>query len=289
LRVVCSRSSSDTLLLSALNSQLSTLLIPQPHNLPSLLDEGSAAPELLHIDVSDEALGGERSVIVALPPAAVRTGQRFRVVYMQDGQNLFDPATSFAGDWQLGSTLAHHARVGLHVIVVAVYNGRERRLDEYTPFVDQIRGGGRAGEYLEFVTERLKPMIDETFPTLPGREFTSVAGSSLGGLFSLYAHFERPDVFGSSASLSPSLWFADHAIHEYISSAPAVGGRIYLDAGSEEGPDELVDTGRLRDQLLARGYRLDDTLRYVEEEGAEHHESRWAARFRRALPFILGA
>jgi predicted alpha/beta superfamily hydrolase len=262
---------------------------PRPYALPALVDEGTAAPELLRLDLIDESLGGERPVIVALPPADIRPGRRFRVVYMQDGQNLFDPATSFAGDWQLGSTLAHHARVGLYVIVIAVYNGHERRLDEYSPFVDPIRGGGGAGRYLEFLTDRLKPLIDRTFPTLPGREFTSIAGSSLGGLFSLYAHFQRPDIFGSTAVLSPALWFADHAIHEYISDAPAVGGRIYLDAGSDEGPDELVDTRRLRDQLLARGYRLDDTLRYVEEEGAEHHESRWAARFRRALPFILGA
>ena len=67
-----------------------------------------------------------------------------------------------------------------------------------------------------------------------------------------------------------------------------MGGRIYLDVGIEEGPDEVADVRRLRDQLIARGYRLDDTLRYVEEEGADHHESRWGGRFREALPFLLG-
>ena len=235
------------------------------------------------------ALGGERIVIVALPPAAARvTGRRFRVVYMHDGQNLFDPDTSFAGDWQLGPTLAHHARLGRYAIVVAVYNGRERRITEYTAFEDPVRGGGGADEYLTFLAETLKPLVDGRFPTLPGREFTSIAGSSLGGLLSLYAHFRRPDIFGASAVLSPSLWFADGAIHQYITHAPAVGGRIYLDVGIEEGPDEVADVRRLRDELVARGYRLDDTLRYVEEEGAEHHESRWGSRFRDALPFILG-
>ena len=104
----------------------------------------------------------------------------------------------------------------------------------------------------------------------------------------MYAHFRRPDIFGASAVLSPALWFADGAIHRYITEAPAVGGRIYLDVGIEEGPDELADVRRLRDQLIARGYRLDDTLRYVEEEGADHHESRWGGRFREALPFLLG-
>ena len=242
----------------------------------------------MHLDVRDELLGADREVLVALPPVAIRDGRRFRVVYMQDGQNLFDPETSFAGDWQLGATLAHHAREGRHLIVVAIYNGRERRLAEYTPFVDPVRGGGGAEDYLTFLTETLKPLVDRSYPTLPGREFTSIAGSSLGGLLSAYAHFRRPDVFGASAVMSPSLWFADGAIHQYISEAPAVGGRIYLDVGIDEGPDEVADVRRLRDQLVDRGYRLDDTLRYVEEEGAEHHEARWARRFRDALPFILG-
>lgn len=263
---------------------------PRPYPLPALEDEGADAPELLRLDgVAHPALGGERDVIVALPPAAARVaGRRFRVVYMQDGQNLFDPDTSFAGDWQLGPTLAHHARLGRHVIVVAVSNGGPRRITEYTPFEDPVRGGGGAADYLAFLTETLKPLVDRRFPTLPGREFTAIAGSSLGGLLSAYAHFRRPDIFGASAVLSPALWFADGAIHGYISDAAAVGGRIYLDVGIEEGPDEVADVRRLRNQLVARGYRLDDTLRYVEEEGADHHESRWAARFREALPFLLG-
>ena len=263
-------------------------LVPRPYPLAALLDEGVDAPELLRFDIAHEALGGERGVLVALPPAAVRHGQRFRVVYMQDGQNLFDPDTSFAGDWQLGPTLAHHARLGTYFIVVAVYNGRERRITEYTPFEDPVRLGGRADAYLSFLADTLKPLVDRRFPTLPGREFTSIAGSSLGGLLSVYAHFRRPEIFGASAALSPALWFADGAIHQYISEAPAVGGRIYLDVGVEEGPDALADVRRLREQLVARGYRLGDTLRYVEEEGADHHESRWGGRFRDALPFLLG-
>ena len=264
--------------------------VPRPYPLPSLVDEGADAPELLHLDgVEHPALGGERDVIVALPPVAARVpGRRFRVLYMHDGQNLFDPETSFAGDWQLGPTLAYHARLGRHAIVVAVPNGRERRISEYTPFEDPVRGGGEADAYLTFLADVLKPLVDANFPTLPGREFTSIAGSSLGGLLSVYAHFRRPDIFGASAVLSPALWFADGAIHRYITDAPAVGGRIYLDVGIEEGPDELADVRRLRDQLVARGYRLDDTLRYVEEEGADHHESRWGGRFRDALPFLLG-
>ncbi len=264
--------------------------VPVVRPLPTFEEEGDAAPELQRLGgVAHPALGGERDVIVALPPRAARVaGRRFRVVYMQDGQNLFDPDTSFAGDWHLGPALAHHARLGRHAIVVAVSNGGDRRLTEYTPFEDPVRGGGGAEAYLAFLTGTLKPLVDRQYPTLPGREFTSIAGSSLGGLLSLYAHFSRPDTFGTSAVLSPSLWFADGAIHGYISDAPAVGGRMYLDVGTEEGPDAVADVRRLRDQLLALGYRLDDTLRYVEEPGADHHEFRWGDRFRDALPFLLG-
>jgi predicted alpha/beta superfamily hydrolase len=263
----------------------------RPHLLPHLEGEGEVAPELLRLEgLSAEALGGEREVIVALPPLPVRlAGRRFPVVYMHDGQNLFDPETSYAGDWGVGGTLAHYARQGRYAIVVAVYNGREKRIDEYGPFADAVRGGGGGDAYLDFVCGTLKPLVDASFQTLPGREFTVIAGSSMGGLLSLYAHFRRPETFGACGALSPSLWFADGAICDYIGSAPAVGGRIYLDIGTEEGEDELADARRLRDLLLARGYRLDASLRYVEDEGADHNESWWGPRLRDALPFLLGA
>jgi predicted alpha/beta superfamily hydrolase len=189
----------------------------------------------------------------------------------------------------VGGTLAHYARKGRYAIVVAVYNARDRRIDEYGPFVDMVRGGGGGDTYLDFLAGGLKPLIDREFPTLPGREFTLMAGSSMGGLLSLYAHFRRPDVFGASGVLSPSLWFADGAIYDYIERAPAVGGRIYLDVGTEEGDDEVGDARRLRDLLIERGYRLDMNLRYVEDEGADHNESWWGPRLRAALPFLLGS
>jgi predicted alpha/beta superfamily hydrolase len=251
---------------------------------------GADTPELVHLeDFSSPVLEGRRDVLVALPPHSVRPGRRFPVVYMHDGQNLFDPATSFAGDWGVGGTLEHHARQGRYAIVVAVYNGRERRRYEYSPFPDIVHGGGGGADYLDMLIGELKPRIDGAFPTLPGREFTAIAGSSLGGLLSLYALFERPEIFGAAGVLSPSLWFADNAVVEYISHAPAVGGRIYLDIGTEEGPDEVADARRLRDLLVRRGYRLDDTLRYFEDEGANHNESWWGPRLRAALPFLLGA
>ncbi len=270
-------------------------LLPAPpgwraHQLPHLAErEGPAAPELYRLEgFSAAALGGEREVLVALPPPEVRVERRFPVVYMHDGQNLFDPATSYAGDWDMGGTLAYHARQGRYAIVVAVYNGRERRVREYAPFEDPVRGGGGADAYLDVLVELIKPLVDASFPTLPGREFTVIAGSSMGGLLSLYAHFRRPEVFGASGVLSPSLWFADGAIHEYISGASAVGGRIHLDVGTEEGEDELADCRRLRDQLLGRGYRLGVSLEYVEDAGADHHEAHWGPRLRAALPFLLG-
>ena len=261
----------------------------RPHVLPHLDDEPEA-PQLLRLEgLSAEALGGDREVLVALPPAPVLPGRRFPVVYMHDGQNLFDPETSYAGDWGVGGTLAHYARRGRYAIVVAVYNARERRIDEYGPFADVVRGGGGGERYLDFLTGALKPLVDRHFPTLPGREFTVIAGSSMGGLLSLYAHFRHPEVFGASGVLSPSLWFADGAIYDYIQRAPAVGGRIYLDVGTEEGDDELADARRLRDLLIERGYRLDANLRYVEDEGADHGESWWGPRLRAALPFLLGS
>ena len=129
---------------------------------------------------------------MALPASAARSERRYPVVYMHDGQNLFDPTTSYAGHWELAATLAYHALEGLEAIVVGIPNMGRRRRYEYSPFHDPLHGGGGGDRYLRFLCETLKPRIDAAFPTLRDPPSTAVAGSSLGGLISLYALFRRP-------------------------------------------------------------------------------------------------
>ena len=230
-----------------------------------------------------------RDILVYLPPGYQKSRRQYPVIYMQDGQNLFDPATSFAGDWGLLAGLDGLAGRTVVPIVVAVPTMGEERIAEYSPFVDSVAGGGKGEAYLEFLLSTLKPLIDREFRTLPERKGTGIGGSSMGGLLSLYGYFRRPEAFGFCATLSPSLWFADRAIFPFVEAAPFVPGRIYLDIGTEEGSASLANARRMRDLLLSRGYREGVDLRWVEDAGAGHHESAWGRRLKTAVPFLLNS
>jgi predicted alpha/beta superfamily hydrolase len=234
-------------------------------------------------------LGGGRGVLVALPPSYEQSDQRYPVVYMHDGQNLFDPKTSFAGDWGLVATLNELALEGVETIVVGIPNRGRRRRYEYSPFRDLLHGGGGGDRYLQFIVATLKPLIDTSFRTLPGRDHTVIAGSSLGGLISLYALYRHAGIFGAAGVQSPALWFAWRAIFRFLAEQPQRPvGRIHLDLGSEEGSETLQNVHELRSRLRDAGYVLGKDLSYVEEEGAEHNEAAWGRRFRDALPFLIG-
>jgi len=231
--------------------------------------------------VHSPQLDNRRDLYVHVPAAPARGDSRYPVIYMQDGQNLFDPALSFAGTWGVDEALAGASRRGLDAIVVGIPNMGAARIAEYDPFVE-------AGErYLDFVTHTVKPLVDGQFPTLPERSHTGIAGSSLGGLISLYAFFKYPEVLGFVAALSPSLWFADGALLDLVARAPRVPGRLYLDVGTREGEQTVALGRRLRDLLLTKGYDPRHDFRWVEDRDGVHHESAWGRRFRKALPFLL--
>jgi len=232
-------------------------------------------------------LDNRRDILVYLPPSYETEPRSYPVLYMHDGQNLFDPATSFSGEWHVDGTMEMLGRRGIEAIVVAIPNMGEHRLDEYSPFRDPKMGGGRGDLYLDFIVGTLKPRIDSDFRTLPDREHTCIAGSSMGGLISLYAFFRDHETFGVAGVMSPALWFAHGAIFDYVEQAEAPQGKIYLDVGTREGARTLEDARRMRDVLLSRGYRLRRDLFYVEESGAGHEEAAWRRRIRFAVPFFL--
>jgi predicted alpha/beta superfamily hydrolase len=231
--------------------------------------------------VHSPQLDNRRDLHVYVPAASARGDARHPVIYMHDGQNLFDPAMSFAGAWGVDKALTWASRRGVDAIVVGIPNMGAARIAEYNPFVE---AGDR---YLGFVTRTVKPLVDARFPTLPDRSHTGVAGSSMGGLISLYAFFKYPEVFGFAAALSPSLWLADGALLDLVARAPRVPGRLYLDIGMREGERDVALGRRLRDLLLAKGYEPRRDFRWVEDKDGEHHESAWGRRFRKALPFLL--
>ena len=247
-------------------------------------------------------LANRRSLYVYLPPSYFTSDRRYPVIYMHDGQNLFDQAISYAGEWKVDETIEALSHEGIEAIVVGIPNQGRRRLDEYGPFRDdRLETGGRGDEYLAFIVETVKPLIDHDFRSLPDRAHTGIMGSSMGGLISLYGFFRYPEIFGFAGAMSPSLWFAHEAIFPYVDAAPFAPGRIYLDIGMHEGPDmrvpralphtyigrHILSLRRMRDLLIAKGYRDGQDVRYEEEVEAEHNEAAWARRLPGALRFLL--
>lgn len=233
-------------------------------------------------DFHSPQLDNRRAVLVYLPPSYARGERRYPVIYMQDGQNLFDNATSFGGqEWQVDETMELLSREGLEAIVVGAHHAGEERIKEYSPFRWHAQEG-RGDEYLQFVVETLKPVIDRDFRTCPERARTGILGSSMGGLISLYAFFRHPAVFGFAGSLSPALWYGSGAIYQYVRSVAFAPGKIYLDHGTKENSAK-----RMNALLLAKGYQPEASLRYVVEEGGDHSEAAWARRLPEALRFLL--
>lgn len=251
----------------------------------------------LHESFRSKVLHNERDVIVWLPPEyGCAPDRRYRVLYLQDGQNLFDPATAFAGnDWALGQTaqeLICCAEVQ-PLIIVGIYNTGESRIAEYTPGRDRRGRGGRARAYGRLIIRELKPFIDNQYRTLPEPVATGIGGSSLGGLVSLYLALEYPEVFGNVIVMSPSVWWANRAILRYVRKLPRKPDqRIWLDVGTCEGDRSemtVKDTLDLRDALVAKGWKLGEDLAFMVDQGAAHEEKAWGRRMRNALKFLFPA
>jgi len=231
-------------------------------------------------------LRNRRTIDVYVPESYREGRRRYPAVYMQDGQNLSDPAIAFAGNtWSLGDGLAWLAERGIEPIVIGIHN-TPGRLAEYSPFPDARHGGGDGDRYARFVIDTLKPRIDAAFRTRKDRDSTVVAGSSMGGLISLYLFFRRPSPFGRAAVISPSIWFGAKAILPFVERARTTRGRLYLDVGTAEGAATLHNAQALNRLLRRKGYRR-ETLRYLEAEGGQHKESDWAWRLPQALEFLL--
>lgn len=249
----------------------------------------------LHPRFPSRFLSTRRDIVVYVPPGYDESRDRYPVLYLQDGQNLFDPETAFGGqDWHAGSTaddLTYRGRIE-PVIIAGIYNTGVRRVSEYTPTrCPRLRKGGKADRYAEMLAREIKPFIDHEYRTQKGATSCAVGGSSLGALASLVAGLKYPRVFGKLAIVSPSVWWDGRVILRVVETyRGSVRPRIWLDAGANEsdsGEQVIRDLRLLRDALGAKGWREGLDMRYSEVPGAGHNEAAWAARFGEVLSYLF--
>jgi enterochelin esterase-like enzyme len=251
----------------------------------------------LHRAFKSSYLPDQRDVIVYLPPGYDEALERtYPVLYLHDGQNLFDGRTSFVKGrtWMV----REHADEAIEegdvepLVIVGIYNTGDRRLAEYTHEYNWQMGGGEANKYGDLLTRELMPWIASQYRVRHHRESTGLGGSSLGGLVTLYLGLRLPQVFGKLAILSPSVWWNHKSILGYLNEhAPQMWERprLWLDVGDREGQKTLRDVEHLARRLKANGWRPGETMHFEKVHGGSHDEASWAERVRPMLKFLYPA
>ncbi|HEY6445037.1 MAG TPA: alpha/beta hydrolase-fold protein [Acidobacteriaceae bacterium] len=250
-----------------------------------------------HAGFRSRVLRASRNVTVYVPPGYEDDAQRaYPLLILQDGQNLFDPATSFipGHTWRVAETADEAIAAGAvePLIIAGIANGAERRLAEYTPSRDWKMGGGEAGKYGEMLTRELLPFLRSQYRLLGGAENTGLGGSSLGGLVSLWLGLREPETFGKLAVLSPSVWWNHRYIVSFVNDrAPELKRRprIWLDVGDAEGRRTMGDAELLASRLKTHGWREEVDLHFERVAGGRHDEDSWAERVGPMLRFLFPA
>jgi len=265
--------------------------------LPILLAACAQAPTRPHtvgpnVDVlaplAMPGLERTRTVRIYLPPSyATAADRRYPVIYMHDGQNLFDDATAFAGEWGVDESMDKLAQIcAFEAIVVGIDNGGEKRMTELNAWPNERFGAPEGEQYLGFLVDVVRPYIDQHYRTEPGRNSTAIIGSSMGGLASHYAIHARPEVFGMAGVLSPAYWVAPSIFDEVSAKTLPAAARVYLYAGGKEGAEMTTDARRMY-ELLAKTTAPDHLLLHI-VEAAEHNEAAWRAEFPAVVVWLFG-
>jgi len=219
-----------------------------------------------------------RRVWIYLPPDyTTDKKKRFPVMYMHDGQNVFDDATSYSGEWGVDEYLDSTSTINRQTIVVAIDHGGSKRLNEYNPYDNDKFGKGEGDEYVSFLVKTLKPYIDKHYRTLKDKANTFIAGSSMGGLISLYAVLKYPEVYGGAGIFSPAFWISGTKIFDDITAkARKVNARIYFYGGKLEGETMVPDMQKAHD-LIQRYSDSPISIRIAED--GKHNEPTWRKEF----------
>ena len=233
-------------------------------------------------------LGATRKISALLPYDYYTSDKIYPVLYLQDGQNLFNPDAPY-GDWAIDKSLGKMASKGQKdIVIVAIDHGETERIKEYLPYYHPQFGQGKGKYYIQFMKEKLIPYINRKYRTLTDYQHTGIGGSSMGGLISLYAGIKEPEVFGKLMIFSPSLWVSRMIFNDSSSFKPLEQSALYLYAGGRESMKHLPNVMRLEAILKRKeikGMPLNFKLS-VNNDG-EHAEVYWRKEFPKALKWLF--
>lgn len=252
-----------------------------------------------HVRIMDTAfvipqLNRTRRIWIYLPDGYAQTKTRYPVLYLQDGQNIFDGATSFAGEWGVDETLDSLSAKGVDAsIIVGIDNGGEKRLSEYTPYDFELKGdtyatqkiNGEGDAYLNFLVNTLKPYIDSVYRTRPEKKSTLIAGSSMGGLISFYALMKYPDVFGGAGVFSPAFWLLPQLNDSLQKVVAKMNAKIFFYAGEKESKNMVSDMDSIANIVGSKSSSI--IYKIVDPEG-KHDEPAWRKWFPEFYQWIIG-
>jgi predicted alpha/beta superfamily hydrolase len=266
------------------------LTLPLMTCLPARAAPSTALPsvQVLPEPLAMPGLARSRTLRLCLPPSyGNEPRRRYPVIYMHDGQNLFDAATGYAGEWGVDETMLALAReTGFEALVVGIDNGREKRNSEMAPYDHKELGKAEGPAYLDFIVKTVKPFIDAGWRTEPSREHTALIGSSLGGLISHAALLSHGEVFGRYGLFSPSYWAAPRLFDDTAAAKLPSGTVVHLYCGGKEGISMAPLTKRMH-AVLARQLPPDRlTLNIVAD--ADHNEAAWRAELPAAVKKLFG-
>lgn len=263
---------------------------PAKNNTPQkeVITVGTRTPNvsILKDSIGVENLAGKmiwRKIWVYLPPNYESSTERYPVLYMHDGQNLFDKETSYAGEWGVDEILNElHAKKGVGFICVGIENTGVERMNEYAPWTHEKYGGGNGDRYIRMIIERLKPMIDQRYRTQPESSATGIIGSSMGGLISYYAGLKYPSVFGKIGVVSPSFWFSKDIV-PFTQKQATANVDMYFVLGDQEGMTD--DFNKVSELLLSSGFEKDRFIKKL-VPGGKHNEAFWNSQFEEMISWL---
>ena len=221
-------------------------------------------------------LNRTRRVWIYLPSDYSATKKHYPVLYMQDGQNVFDDLTSFAGEWSVDETMDSIGNHTREMIVVAVDHGGDKRINEYCPYDMEKYGKGEGNKYIDFLVKTLKPFIDKSYRTEKNKKNTFIAGSSMGGLISMYAILKYPRVFGGAGVFSPAFWIGPEIFNDIAAKGAKVNSKIYFYCGAQEGETMQPDTEKAFSEM--RKISKSRMVCVVRADG-KHSEQVWKEEF----------